>query len=41
MKDPVIDVVKQTRLKIEREYVEKGMSYADHILAMLQVRKIA
>ena len=34
MKDPVIDEVRQTRLKIEKECEEAGISYKDHLLAV-------
>ena len=42
MKDPIIDEVRQSRLKIERDCLEKGVSYVDHILAIQdQLRKNA
>ena len=34
MKDPVIDEVRQTRLKIEKECENAGISYKDHLLAV-------
>ena len=34
MKDPVIDEVRQTRLKIEKECEEADISYKDHLLAV-------
>jgi hypothetical protein len=34
MKDPVIDEVGQTRLKIEKECEKAGISYKDHLLAV-------
>jgi hypothetical protein len=34
MKDPVIDEVRQTRLKIEKECEKAGISYKDHLLAV-------
>ena len=34
MKDPIIDDVRQTRLKIEDECVKAGISYKDHLLAV-------
>ena len=34
MKDPIVDEVRQIRLKIEQDCVESGTSYKDHLLAI-------
>jgi len=34
MKDPVVDEVRQVRLKIEQECVRSGISYKNHLLAV-------
>ena len=32
MKDPIVDEVRQTRLKIEQDCVKSGTSYKNHLL---------
>lgn len=34
MKDPIVDEVRKTRLKIEQECAKAGISYKDHLLAV-------
>ena len=34
MKDPIVDEVRQTRMKIEQECAKAGISYKDHLLAV-------
>ena len=34
MKDPIVDEVRQIRLKIEQDCVKSGISYKDHLLAV-------
>ena len=34
MKDPIVDEVRQIRLKIEQDCVTSGISYKDHLLAV-------
>ncbi|OGR06822.1 MAG: hypothetical protein A2511_08350 [Deltaproteobacteria bacterium RIFOXYD12_FULL_50_9] len=34
MKDPIVDEVRQTRLKIEQECAKAGIFYKDHLLAV-------
>lgn len=34
MKDPIVDEVRQIRLKIEKDCVTSGTSYKNHLLAV-------
>ena len=34
MKDPIVDEVRQIRLKIEQDCVKSGISYKNHLLAI-------
>jgi hypothetical protein len=34
MKDPIVDEVRQIRLKIEKDCASAGTSYKDHLLAV-------
>jgi hypothetical protein len=34
MKDPIVEEVRETRLKIEQECLKSGISYKEHLLAV-------
>ena len=34
MKDPIVEEVRQTHMKIEQECARAGISYKDHLLAV-------
>ena len=34
MKDPIVDEVRQIRLKIEQDCIKSGTSYINHLLAI-------